>query len=306
MTDRRRVNGPTGGTTPVVFDPELVKNFAASVSKPIRTRAARELRKIFLQTGLTPSASGSAYFEVEQHPSHSHGLARSSTLKITCTVHGPRPLPRSSSFTPNMLLTTTVKFAPFAASQRRGYIRDNAERDLAVHLETAIRGVIMNDRWPKSGLDVVITILEGEDDSWWDTGLSTMSSGGQTPFGMMSILSGCITAASTAIVDAGIDCVDIVTGGVAALVKKSELATGNSNLELVLDPCPSEHDEIVACCVVGYLKARDELTEVWMRGDVSLTPQVGVGGQSEVDSLINGAVQAASAYHAVIVSSIKK
>ena len=205
-----------------------------------------------------------------------------------------------------MLLTTTVKFAPFAASQRRGYIRDNAERDLAVHLETAIRGVIMNDRWPKSGLDVVITILEGEDDSWWDTGLSTMSSGGQTPFGMMSILSGCITAASTAIVDAGIDCVDIVTGGVAALVKKSELATGNSNLELVLDPCPSEHDEIVACCVVGYLKARDELTEVWMRGDVSLTSQVGVGGQSEVDSLINGAVQAASAYHAVIVSSIKK
>lgn len=202
-----------------------------------------------------------------------------------------------------MLLTTTIKFAPFATSRRRGYIRDNAERDLAAHLETALRGVITSNRLPKSGLDVIITVLEGEDDSWWDTGSQAASIQGSMPFGLMSALAGCITVASAAIINAGIDCVDVATGGVAALVKKSSDA--ERGLELILDPCPSEHEEIVACCVVGYLKARDEITEVWMRGEIPLSAPIEGSGQTDIDALINGAVQAASAVHVVVISSLK-
>ena len=201
-----------------------------------------------------------------------------------------------------MLLTTTIKFAPFATSRRRGYLRDNAERDLAVHLETALRGVILSNRLPKSGLDVVITILEGEDDSWWSTGSQAASIQGSMPFGLMSVLAGCITAASTAIINAGIDCVDVAAGGVAALVKKSSHT--KQDLELVLDPCPSEHEEIVACCVVGYLKARDEITELWMRGGIPLSAPIDATGQTDVDAIINGAIQAASAAHTVVISSL--
>lgn len=46
MTDRRRVNGPASGTSHIIFDPDLIKSYASNKQRPIRTREARELRKI--------------------------------------------------------------------------------------------------------------------------------------------------------------------------------------------------------------------------------------------------------------------
>ncbi|TVY40484.1 Exosome complex component, partial [Lachnellula occidentalis] len=209
-----------------------------------------------------------------------------SGLKLTCTVHGPRPLPKSAPFSPHIILSTHVKYAPFATRKRKGYLRDASERDLGVHLETALRGVIIGDRWPKSGVEVIITILEGEEDRWWgDEG-----AGGE--WGMMSVLSGCITVASAAIADAGIDCVDVVAGGVAAVIQRSEKPS------LVLDPVPSEHEDIVAACIVGYLPQRDEITDLWVKGDI------GDGGGYE--ELADNAVQAALGAHRVLVAALKE
>jgi len=153
-----------------------------------------------------------------------------------------------------------------------------------VHLETALRGVIIGDRWPKSGVEVIITILEGEEDQWWG------DEGGGAEWGMMSVLSGCITVASAAIADAGIDCVDVVAGGVAAVVKNS------AKQSLVLDPVPSEHKEVVATCIVGYLPQRDEITDLWVKGDI------GVG----YEDLADNAVQAALGAHRVLVAALKE
>ena len=236
-----------------------------------------------LKTGLTPSASGSAYLELE--PSNPfttrfnlHQL-QTSGLKLTCTVHGPRPLPRSSPFSPQLLLSTRVKFGSFASSQRRGYIPDPSERDLAAHLETALRGVLIGERWPKSGVDVVVTILEGEEDG-----------PGQTEsWGTMTILSGCITVASAAIADAGIDCIDFVTGGVSALVPD----------QLVLDPCPSDHENLRVACVVGYLQSRDEITEIWSKGKLGASGTV-------LQPLIDNAVEAAKAARLVLLEALNE
>lgn len=177
-------------------------------------------------------------------------------MKLTCTVHGPRSLPRSAPFSPHMVLSTHVKYAPFATRQRRGYLRDASERDLSTHLETALRGALIADRWPKSGVDVVVTIIEGEltRQAAQDQGIEDWE--------MMNVLSGCITVASAAIADAGIDCVDIVSGGVAALVSNGE----DGKQEMVLDPIPSEHESIAAACCVAYLPARDEITNLWFKG----------------------------------------
>jgi len=162
-------------------------------------------------------------------------------------------------------------------------------------LETALRGVLIGERWPKSGVDVVITVLEGEEDSLGN------EDGSISGWGMMSILSGCITVASAAIVDAGIDCLDLVTGGVAVIVRRHP-----ASLKLVLDPCPPDREEIVAACVIGYLQSRDEVTEIWTKGDVS-------GGSSgkctEVigfESLVNSAVDAAVAARRVVVEATKE
>src|SRR5438046_9080907 len=104
---------------------------------------------IVLKTGVTASASGSAYLELQSHlegqdsSKSYHTSLMMSSLKLTCAVHGPRPLPRSAPFSPTVNLMAHVKFAPFATRQRRGYVRDANERDLAVHLEMALRGIII-------------------------------------------------------------------------------------------------------------------------------------------------------------------
>ena len=283
LGDRRRLNVPAGGTAPAVFATDQ----DAKIERPSRSRNADEHRKIFLRTGVVPSASGSAYYEIPPQGSDASSklvVPSASSLKISCTVHGPRPLPRNAAFSPNLLLTTHVKFAPFATRQRRGYVRDASERDLGVHLETALRGVIIGERWPKSGCEVIITVLEGEEDGWWGDAQSGSKVGG---WGMMNVLAGCITVASAALADAGIDCVDLVSGGVAAL--------STSGSATLLDPSPPEQD-IKAACVVGYLKSRDEITEMWMKGDA--------GADSE--ALIDSAVKAATLTRSVLAEAVKE
>lgn len=243
-----------------------------------------------LQTSIIPSASGSAYLEIPSSSptTKSTLIPPTSSLKITASIQGPKPLPRSAPFSPSLLLTTTVKFAPFATRQRRGYIRDSAERDLGVHLETALRGVIIGERWPKSGVEVVVTILEGDEDGWWGDSASEGNATG-SGWGLLNVLAGCITVASAAITDAGIDCVDVVCGGVAAITRNPS-STQQQELARILDPCPAEHREVVAACVIGYLASRDEITEIWMKGDVGSDP----------DALIEGATHAAVGSLAVV------
>ena len=215
-------------------------------------------------------------------------MPASSSLKIVASIQGPKPLPRSVPFSPSLLLTTTVKFAPFATRNRRGYIRDSVERDLGVHLETALRGVIIGERWPKSGVEVVLTILEADEDGWWG---DAVAQGGQTSgLGLLNVLAGCITVSSAAIADAGIDCVDLVSGGVAALVG-SEGGEG----KVVVDPTPAEH-EIKAACLVAYLESRDEITEMWMKGDAG----------EELEGLVEQAVRSATLSRSVLVDAVKE
>ena len=257
-----------------------------------------------LRTGLVSSASGSAYLEFA--PSSQYGentgslqslISPSSNLKLTCAVHGPKPLPRSNTFVPNLHLTAQVKYAPFASRARRGYTRDAGERDLGVHLENALRGVVLGDRWPKHGVEVAVTVLEGEDDCWWmdhnpDAGGTT------TAWGAMTVLAGCITVASAALIDADIDCVDLITGGVAALAfsgrsiprMSGEYEKSKDDNAIIMDPCFSEHEKISAVCVVGYLSSRDEITELWLNGDCG----------DRYNELLDNAVEVASASRSVL------
>lgn len=270
MADRRRINGPPGTTIPPVFEEGPDQGLQAR--SYFRTRPDHVPRKMCrfkpstqghsnntildLKTGVTPSASGSAYLEMDLP-----GGDGPSGLKLSCTVHGPRSLPRSSPFSPHIILSTHVKFAPFATRQRRGYLRDSAERDLGTHLEAALRGAIIADRWPKSGVDIIISIVEGDQDR------EVSKAQGEESWDMMNALSGCITVASAALADAGIDCVDTVAGGVAALVGEGEDAVEEVP-RIVIDPIPSEHGKIYAACCVAYLPTRDEITNLWFKGDL--------------------------------------
>jgi exosome complex component MTR3 len=198
-------------------------------------------------------------------------------------VYGPKPLAKIAPFSPNLQLSAHVKFAPFATRQRRGYIRDAAERDLSVHLENALKGAIIPDRWPKTAIEVIIMVLEGEEDGWLVN--RTTSKGAFENAGMMNVLAGCLTVASAALADARIDCLDLLAGGVAAIVPGPD----QTRMKL-LDPCPTEHEGLNAICVVGYLPARDEVTELWVKGDLPAdTEDAGLGLETLVDDAINAA-----------------
>ncbi|KAI0396013.1 exoribonuclease [Xylariaceae sp. FL0594] len=282
MADRRRVNGPAGTTIPPIFDSPPPRRPAPQGDKP-----ENEVRKIFLKTGSTPSASGSAYLElVNPDPTGPSNTG----LKLSCTVHGPRALPRSAPFSPHMVLTTHVKYAPFATRQRRGYLRDSTERDLGVHLETALRGAIIADRWPKSGVDVIITIVEGDQDR------SSPETQSEDVWNIMTVLSGCITVASAAIADAGIDCVDTVAGGVAALVSRE---SGDAPT-IVIDPPMADFDKIHAACCVAYLPAREEVTNMWFKGVIP-------GSDATVyNTLVDRALVACRNANRVVVNALKE
>ncbi len=96
-------------------------------------------------------------------------------------------------------------------------------------LETALRGVIIADRWPKSGVDVIVSVIEGDQDR------GSPHDQDEEAWGMMNVLSNCATVASAALTDAGIDCVDTVAGGVAALVSSGG---GEDEPTIVVDPLP--------------------------------------------------------------------
>ncbi|RPB19529.1 hypothetical protein L211DRAFT_863649 [Terfezia boudieri ATCC MYA-4762] len=311
MADRRRVVGPTDGTTPPVFSPSPSSTSLPPSKRVCRDRGPQDLRQIFLKTSLTPPAVGSSFLELPSPPTYSN----SSTLKLTCSVFGPRALPHSAPFFPQARLSCELKFAPFASPlKRRGYVRDHTERDLSVQLATALQRSILLEKYPKSGIDVFVTVLDCEGEAGAVTGVSSFHAGGGkggggwggggVDVGLLGVLAGAITCASAAIADAGIECLDLVSGGVSALVRKpggggDDDAMGQEmedELVVVQDPSPEEHapGDIVAACAVGYMAAREELTEVWMRGVVETSIDTEDKTEDNLDRMMDGAIMAAA------------
>ena len=182
-------------------------------------------------------------------------------------------------------------------------MRDQSERDLGQHLETALRGAIIGERWIKCAFAITVTVLEGEEDCWW---LEQVTDGNEGTtggaWGIMAVLAGCITVASAAIIDAGIDCVGLLVGGFAGSVGTSKTSAkgkgttseGNEGQQLLLDPCPSEHNNLQSACVVGYLEERDEVTEIWMQGNI----------ETDVQNLVDRAVEAAVITRKVLAEAV--
>ena len=220
----------------------------------------------------------------------SGAVTGASGLKLSCTVHGPRALPKSTPFSPHIILSTHVKYAPFATKQRRSYLRDSSERDLSVHLETALRGVIIADRWPKSGVDIIISVIEGDQDR------GSLQDRDDEAWAMMNVLSSCITVAAAALSDAGIDCVDTVAGGVAALV----VSKAGTRPSIVIDPIPSEHDRILAACCTAYLPMRQEVTNLWFKGEVPASEN------ALYQELVENGIQASRLANQVLVASLNE
>jgi exosome complex component MTR3 len=163
-------------------------------------------------------------------------------------------------------------------------VRDSTEKDLGMHLENALKGAIIPERWPKSGIDVAVTVLEAEQDQ---------GSGDRiTGVALLNVLAGCINVAVAAIADSRIDCLDLLAAGVGAIIPGPKLSPVR-----VLDPAAAEHEELLSTCLVGFLPSRDEIVEIWSTGSVA--PQ-GSEGNLGFDELVDSAVAAARGAQTVL------
>lgn len=177
-------------------------------------------------------------------------------------------------------------------------MRDALERDLSSQLQIAIAGMVRAEQYPKSGIDVFVTVLDCEGRIGEMIGVDSEEEeagqeGETAALGAMQVLSGAITCASTAIADAGIECVDLVAAGMAALVEGKKAG----ETIMVLDPSPLDAWMVKAAVLVGYMAARDEVTLVWSRGEA---------GVEEFEGVLENAVEVATKVRGVVNDAVRE
>lgn len=218
--DRRRINGPEESFPPVFDDDDEDTQL-----KTQRSRAPGDIRPIFLQPGLISQANGSAYIETEK-------------TKIACAVYGPRQS-KTTTYSEKGRLNVEVKFTPFSCTRRRAPMRDAEDRSIGVSIHQAIVSSIRLELFPKSTIDVFITIIENDG------------------------IEGCIAsgslAASTALADAGIEMLGLVASCSAAIFGD----------DIRLDPSEAEARASDGTVILACMPALDSITSIWQSGQMS-------------------------------------
>ncbi|TPX32427.1 hypothetical protein SmJEL517_g04491 [Synchytrium microbalum] len=175
----RRVVGPRTSVAPIPYIAADASTKAKSLSRQGERvgRNLDQIRPLYLNTGLTKHANGSAYFE-------------SGNLKLACSVYGPRQARRHQLLHDRGYLHCEFKFAPFSCTKRRGFQKDAQETEFSRIIQQALSPAIRLETLPKSTVDVFIQVIEND--------------------GTTACLAAAITCASMALIDAGIEMFDQV------------------------------------------------------------------------------------------------
>eukprot|EP00058_Branchiostoma_floridae_P002486 XP_002587974.1 hypothetical protein BRAFLDRAFT_124886 [Branchiostoma floridae] len=181
-----------------------------------------------LHAGVVSQATGSAYIEMGQ-------------TKVIAAVYGPREIARREEFTMKGRLCCELKFATFACRRRRQHIQDNQEKDGALIVLQALEPAVCLDRFPKSQVDVYITVLQ-------DDG---------------SALAAAITCAAAGLADAGVMMYDIVAGCSVRQCGERQLLDPSVGEELSQEGESAEDHGMVT---VGLLPSLNQVSALTLDG----------------------------------------
>ncbi|KAG9062814.1 hypothetical protein KI688_005120 [Linnemannia hyalina] len=248
-TDRKRVAGPESSVAPLVEYPIDHQPWTPFTEKRHDShRQPEDLRPIYLKTGLISEANGSAYIELEK-------------TKLTCGVYGPRPVKRAGQgFSDRGTLNCEIKFATFSCVKRRGTMRDAQEKELSQILSQGLTPAVRLELFPKSNVDIYITVLES--DGWG------------------SCIAAAFTVASVALAHAGIEMLDLVAGCSASYIPTSipstsssttseapsEGATGSITPQIFMDADLEEEKFQQGSIVLAYMPSLNQTTHVLQSG----------------------------------------
>jgi exosome complex component MTR3 len=187
-------------------------------------------RPLLASVGFSSQATGSARVEIGK-------------TKVACAVYGPSSSSRDmDEFSELCKIVCDFKYAPFACKgERRKRGRGLDEDELSSVVEQAVRSSVCTELYPKSVINIYILVLEDEGNA----------------------VGAAITAASMAIAQARISCVDMV---VASSVCKIE---GSTSAGLVADPSSEERRVCNATTFVAYMPNVEKITSMISQGKLS-------------------------------------
>merc|ERR1739844_624800 len=235
QVDTRRVQGPEFSRDYKSYA-SLSKALLKDSKRSIRhdNRSAGGHRSVYFRTGVISQARGSAY--VEQ-----------GDTKIMCGVYGPREIPRRSDFSMKGVLSCSFDRAPFASPKRLGYgnSRDESEeKELAITLKEALEATVCMHLYPKSQIDVFVTVLENDG----------------------SVLASSITCAGLAIINASIHVFDVIIGTSMKRLGSLRLTDPTLQEEETCDQSSKIEPSDSSCLTVGYLPSSEQISCILQEG----------------------------------------
>ncbi|KDN53523.1 mRNA transport regulator 3 [Tilletiaria anomala UBC 951] len=288
LWDKRRNNGPEESCPPVYAHEELhvdleVKRLcAATKGKAVDRgdgRTAQALRPIFLQCGLIPQASGSAYIET-------------GGMKIACAIYGPRQI-RGRQYSGKAELNVDVRYSPFATEWRKRPGKDAESASLGHHIHEALLPSLRLDLLPKASIDVLVQILEADGPE-------------------ESCIAAAVTVASTALAEAGIETYGLVAGVCGAFVTCSSYTKAStSSAAVAVLPSPSfsllvdpTRLEVQTSSALGWL----QLNAMPALGSVTSMRHAVRGGMDsdELDAAVQQLMEKAVEVHYVMAKTLSE
>ncbi|MCS7116464.1 MAG: exosome complex exonuclease Rrp41 [Nitrososphaerota archaeon] len=147
-------------------------------------RRVNELRPIKIEVGVLKNADGSASIELGKN-------------KIVAAVYGPKEVhPKHMARPDRSILRCRYHMSPFSTETRKSPAPSRREIEISKVIREALEPALILEDYPRTAIDVYIEVLQAD--------------GGSRVAG--------ITAAATALADAGINMRDLVTGCAAGKV----------------------------------------------------------------------------------------
>ena len=166
------------------------KKLIDAKGKRLDGRKWDDLRPIKLQVGLMKNADGSAYIEWGKN-------------KIMAAVYGPKEVhPKHQVLPDRALLRCRYHMAPFSVDERKNPAPSRREIEISKVIREALVPAVIVEDYPRTAIEVWVEVLQ--------------SDGGSRCAG--------ITAASLALVDAGINMRDMVVGCSCGLIENQVVA----------------------------------------------------------------------------------
>ncbi|MEM1813858.1 MAG: exosome complex exonuclease Rrp41 [Thermoplasmatales archaeon] len=194
-------------------------------------RKFNELRPIRIEAGILNRADGSAYIEWGGN-------------KILVAVYGPREaFPKHTQNPSKAVINARYNMAAFSVDERKRPGPDRRAIEISKIVGEALEYAIFTEQFPRTSIDVYIEVLQAD--------AGTRIAG--------------LTAASVALVDAGIPMKDMVVGCAAGKIEghvvldlnKEEDNYGEADLPVAIIP---RTQEMVLLQMDGYM-TKDELKE---------------------------------------------